>query len=223
MILSDTVEVVVSQQHRKYYRDRGYSIPNSKNPKIVVRVSDLSKSSHQIIMFRCDDCGVEKLNRYGRAKSQLERFEETLCHHCVLKLSGFQHGHRYGYMRKGVPNLKMRGTNHPRWNPDKTAYQKYARRVYANIKLLDFSKLPNGDKPRRLCGVDGGYQLDHLVSVRYGFFNKISPDIISHPCNLQIIPWKENRKKWHHCDTDIETLIGQIEAYQWVEMASSTK
>jgi hypothetical protein len=49
--------------------------------------------------------------------------------------------------------------------------------------------------PRTLCGVDGGYQLDHIVSVRECFDNKLSVEDCAKVENLQIIPWEDNLKK----------------------------
>jgi len=49
---------------------------------------------------------------------------------------------------------------------------------------------------RTLNGVEGGYQLDHIISIKTGFLNNIPPEEIADINNLQIISWKENRKKW---------------------------
>lgn len=92
---------------------------------------------------------------------------------------------------------RMYGENHPNFNPNKTEYNKYKYLVYKETKKFDLSILPNYDKPRKLCGVDGGYQLDHILSIKYGFDNNIDPAIIGNIKNLQFIPWEENRKKWH--------------------------
>jgi hypothetical protein len=43
--------------------------------------------------------------------------------------------------------------------------------------------------------VDGGYQLDHIVPLRYGFDNGITPEEISSLNNLRLLPWKQNLTK----------------------------
>jgi hypothetical protein len=60
-----------------------------------------------------------------------------------------------------------------------------------------------------------GVSRDHIVSVRYGFDNNISPDIISHPANCQLMPHKENVRKNFRCEMTIEEL--QCKIKQWEE------
>ena len=48
---------------------------------------------------------------------------------------------------------------------------------------------------KTLCGVEGGWQLDHIISIKYGFENNIDPVIISSIENLQMLPWLDNVKK----------------------------
>lgn len=42
------------------------------------------------------------------------------------------------------------------------------------------------------CGVEGAYQVDHIVSKAIGFKLGIPPELLSHPSNLQMLPWEEN-------------------------------
>jgi len=95
--------------------------------------------------------------------------------------------------------IKMRseynGINHPRYNPDKSLYNKYKSEVYAHQNMQDLSNLAHINKPRTLCGVEGGWQLDHIVPLKYGFNNDISPKEMGHISNLEMMPWKENRTK----------------------------
>lgn len=48
---------------------------------------------------------------------------------------------------------------------------------------------------RTLCGVEGGYQLDHIISIKEGFEKNIAPEIIGAPGNLQMLPWRDNLLK----------------------------
>jgi hypothetical protein len=43
-----------------------------------------------------------------------------------------------------------------------------------------------------LCGVDGGWQLDHIKTVREAFDEGLSPEEVAHVDNLRMLPWKEN-------------------------------
>lgn len=77
-------------------------------------------------------------------------------------------------------------------------YQKYARKVryltesnYAKYKEI----INPDDYPRTLCGVDGGYQLDHILGVRECFDKGLSIEECSSLTNLQMIPWEANLQK----------------------------
>lgn len=49
--------------------------------------------------------------------------------------------------------------------------------------------------PRTLCGVVGGYQLDHIVEIKDGFQKNISPEEMSKVENLRMLTWEENLKR----------------------------
>jgi hypothetical protein len=81
---------------------------------------------------------------------------------------------------------------------DTPEYKRYRNRVTKlseqiykqNESLLN----PNGFKRTR-CGIDGGYQLDHKISVRDSFNRGVPPEEVSKLENLQILPWKQNLLK----------------------------
>lgn len=41
----------------------------------------------------------------------------------------------------------------------------------------------------------GGYQVDHIISVKHGFLNNIPPHVIADVSNLQMLHWRDNLKK----------------------------
>lgn len=45
---------------------------------------------------------------------------------------------------------------------------------------------------RGLAGEIDAYHLDHIISVKFGFDNNISPEEMSRKENLQMLPWKDN-------------------------------
>jgi hypothetical protein len=73
--------------------------------------------------------------------------------------------------------------------------KKYYREVRKITRQQDVSVLENYDKMRGLCGVDGAYQLDHIIPVSTGYEKRIPAEKMGHISNLQIIPWKENLLK----------------------------
>ena len=47
-------------------------------------------------------------------------------------------------------------------------------------------------------GVDGAYQIDHIIDIKFGFDNNIPEEEIADLKNLQFIPWEENIKKGYY-------------------------
>lgn len=80
-------------------------------------------------------------------------------------------------------------------NPNAPAYKKYAGKVH-NLTKWTYEKYKNeinpNNYPRTICGVDGGYQLDHIIPIKFGFENNIPPEVLAEKDNLRMLPWKEN-------------------------------
>jgi hypothetical protein len=55
--------------------------------------------------------------------------------------------------------------------------------------------------------------VDHIYSISEGFKNRIDPYLISHPCNLQMLKAKENKKKNSKCGHTIEELYWKAELF----------
>ena len=51
------------------------------------------------------------------------------------------------------------------------------------------------------------YHLDHKFSMYQGFLDKVSPKIIGHPMNLEVIPRGQNCSKSKNCSIKLSTLI----------------
>jgi 5-methylcytosine-specific restriction endonuclease McrA len=89
---------------------------------------------------------------------------------------------------KGIGSRKMR-------NPNTPEYKKYVRMVHGlsqkvyekNIDIIN----PNRH-PRTLCGVKGGWQLDHIVPIKECFEKGVAIEEASSIDNLRMLPWKKN-------------------------------
>ena len=91
-----------------------------------------------------------------------------------------------------------RGSKHPRWNPNKTEFLEYAyqvRQLSERVYQEHTGIINPSNHKRTICGVEGGYQLDHKVSVKEGFEKGIPVLDMGHINNLQLLPWRENRAK----------------------------
>lgn len=77
-------------------------------------------------------------------------------------------------------------------------YKKYAgavHRLSQKVYEEHIDKINPNRYPRTICGVKDGYQLDHIIPVRFGFDNGISIEDMCDVSNLRMIPWKENLKR----------------------------
>ncbi len=79
------------------------------------------------------------------------------------------------------------------------SFQRYRNRVTTRTQRvyeLHKEEINPHNYPRGKCGVDGAWQLDHIVSVKEGFEKQIPVDVISAKENLQMLPWLENIRKY---------------------------
>jgi hypothetical protein len=58
-----------------------------------------------------------------------------------------------------------------------------------------------------------GISRDHMVSVSYGWENKIDPKIISHPANCKLVRHKDNQHKRTKCSITLGELLVLIEDF----------
>ena len=74
-------------------------------------------------------------------------------------------------------------------------YRRYANKVHRLSDKVYNENIDtiNPDRhPRTLSGVEGGWQLDHIIEVRFGFDNHIPYVVLCDISNLRMLPWKEN-------------------------------
>lgn len=188
MIPEQFVEITISNQGA-YFSKLGYQ--NTKQGSLLkIPVSHLKKNSNKKVVAFCDLCNAQ----FAREFQLLNRQEKHFCYICVKKENGKKNiGNKWGFAGRNITR-----ENHPRWNPNKPELQTYTRRVHwLTKKTYDKYKqeINPFDFPRSLCGTDGGYQLDHIISIKEGFEKGISPEELSQKENLQMITWKENRNK----------------------------
>lgn len=89
---------------------------------------------------------------------------------------------------KGIGSRKMR-------NPATPEYKKYARKVHGlSQKIYEQNKeiINPNNYPRTLCGVEGGWQLDHIIPIKECFEKGMTIEQASEISNLRMLPWKNN-------------------------------
>jgi hypothetical protein len=101
-------------------------------------------------------------------------------HSCQLKTSNVA--------PKGIGSRSIR-------NPLIKEYTKYARTVHAlsqKIYKQNINIINPHNYPRTLCGVEGGWQLDHIIPVKECFQQGKSPEEAASINNLRMLPWHDN-------------------------------
>jgi hypothetical protein len=198
MIIQEQVEItLISNQTYdavEYWTEKGYTNLRPQQ-KLTVKVLDLPSFSSASVLFKCDECGIEWKRRYSKKHAQ-RNYEKDLCNKCA-RLNVGKRVARNNAIKAGKKNC---GSNHHNWNPNKSEFRAYAykvRRLSEKTYTEHLSILnPNGLQ-RTLCGTDGGYQLDHKVSIKAAFDLRMPEENVAQVENLQLLPWKDNRRKTH--------------------------
>ena len=109
------------------------------------------------------------------------------------------------------------GKNNPRFNKNKTNFEKYKIKCMFNFDLgrfpeeFDLNKIKNMFHPIKN---KKGYTRDHIFSVYDGFFNKIEPHAIKHPANCKLILHRENSRKNKWSKITIKKLMKNIKKWE---------
>lgn len=105
---------------------------------------------------------------------------------------------------------KTRIENGTQLNDNLSKYYKYYKKllinrtntIYRNNKhIINSHELLRGHKT---------YHLDHKYSIKQGFINNLPIEIMSHPCNLQMVYYKDNLIKQDNCSITINQLLNNI-------------
>jgi len=85
------------------------------------------------------------------------------------------------------------------WNLFRNQYaldiRKYRRLVDRYVKRLDLSVLFGYSYRGTVAKNSNSWNLDHIISIKYGFNNNIDPKLIGSIENLRYVPWRVNNRK----------------------------
>lgn len=120
-----------------------------------------------------------------------------------------RHGKEEGIKRWVEKNEKVSKKNRKIPSDKITEYKIYTQLVRRitnlSLKLFDLQNINLRGRKK------GQYQLDHKVSIYYGFTHVIEPYIIGSIHNLEMIPTSVNCSKQHSCSLSINELIKSVE------------
>ncbi|ARW57595.1 hypothetical protein FDI23_gp243 [Serratia phage CHI14] len=223
MITNTHFVVPITNRNVTAFKSLGYEV-KSGVPHLIEFDDCPGKT---VITCRCDTCSEE----YTITKAKLNETNTKFCMKHRWEVysedrkdfwnseQGLEirkvKGPKISKSKKGVRIEACCGSNNGRWNPNKDAKRKYYSKVRGySLKHFrrEIEKLPNFELSGK-CGIENAYQLDHKVSIKYGFENNVPPEIIGHICNLEMIPWEQNRQKDSRNSVDLETLNLLIEKH----------
>jgi len=185
MIPNQLVEVTITRNIQvDHFSKLGYDVTHvmPKGNKQMLRVPPwhLQKFSNIFVITVCDECGVNRKTPY--------KYAGSICRPCASKKA----------MKIAQPYSIKYGEEHHNWISDKSVYTAYSRRVRGLTKTT-YDKCSEEinplNFPRRTNGVSGGHQLDHIISIKRGFEEGISPEILAHKSNLRMITWEQNLER----------------------------
>lgn len=91
---------------------------------------------------------------------------------------------------------------------NQTDQSKYYQAV-SYITEMNYHRYKSVIDPHNKRG--NGYHLDHRFSIKAGFVNKVSPAVIGHHRNLELLPAEQNMKKNAKCSITLEDLMEMID------------
>lgn len=200
VIISKFVTIKPRNHSKMWSTILGYKV--SYHDTVSVPIELMPKNSNKIVDAKCDLCGI----KFSRSIQLLNRTPTHACRKCSIKQVAIKNSE----VQSGISRPWQRGDKHPRWTGKRKEFALYASRVHSITKSAKirkiWSKWPNADKIG-VCGTKGAYQLDHKVSIKYGFDNLIPPEIIASVKNLEIITWESNREKSKRNSVDLWDLL----------------
>jgi hypothetical protein len=121
--------------------------------------------------------------------------KNTICNSCAT----YKYKKSWEYRIKDEHIQQMRATKagydtFEEYMKDLPEKKKYHREVWRITYQQDLESFDNYHKRGR-CGVEGAYQIDHIISIDEGYKKNISSEIIGGISNLQMLKWKDNLLK----------------------------
>lgn len=179
---SNTVRDTLKRKHKS-----GEFVPHKRD-------KEAEKNKPRPFKRPCPDCG-EEIGYTSKKGLRRAIREKTICNRC----STYKYKKTFNDIITEDHIKQMRATKagFQDWNEYLEKYpekEMYKREVWRLTYQNPLETLENWNKRGR-CGVEGAYQLDHIVSINEGWENEIPPEQIADWDNLRMIPWEDNREK----------------------------
>jgi hypothetical protein len=186
-----------AREDKKYQPNRDNVLQLLKDANLTILTPGYKgqrKNVYEKIRVKNEDCGHTFDLCIGNFLHGLIRTTCTIC----------------GIKNRAAMLTKIANQVHAKWleTADEWHIFKYEACMLTEKTYRSNKQLINPfNHPRGKAGIDGAYQLDHIISRRYCFDNNIPSELCAHPDNLRFIPWLENIKKGKHIVTEIPLIF----------------
>lgn len=223
MIINTLIDTNVTNRNISKLTKFGYPVVIGE----MVKISYVHANPKRKIKCKCDECGIVYDISIGRISDINSRLCKIHRKNEISKVfidfwnsdKGLEirksKGSKISKSKKGKPSTNI-GERNGRWNPNKPEHRKYERAVklFTKQNFNDELETLSNYNRRGIMGIDGAYNIDHKISINYGFVNNIPVSVIGHIANLVMIPWEENIKKSKKCSISLDELHILIKNYR---------
>jgi hypothetical protein len=199
--LSDETKAKIAQAHlgKKHSKERRIKHSNTLKSKILkgepVGRPSAKDGGHYKKNGKYKACPVCMKNEVYYTPKELKDNKRKCCSRKCLyndkvyldKLKNVDKG----YMQTEEYKDTQRNPNLPEYDKYVNKVRKLTEQTYVEFK----DEINPQDYPRTLCGVSGGYQLDHIISVKECWNRNISAENAAAKDNLQMVTWESNLEK----------------------------
>lgn len=188
----------------------------SKPKKIKIYKCIICDAVHESKILAKACCSANKSKRIRFKKQEIEgpysKIFYCSCKHCGLK-----------FISKSAFQFCINCKEH---HSNKRSIYRFKFNVYHYPDLFDLGQLTNLGfySPGGKSGAwnINGMSRDHKVSIAEAIKNNYDPYYISHPCNCELMPHKENGKKRTKSSITYQELIKLVDDYDSAKLIKNT-
>lgn len=146
--------------------------------------------------FPCPVCEISVYHKRYEINGGIRKF---CSRSCMNRSESYRQ--KISVANKGkVRSEEYLNTRRKESTPEYTRYKNLVHKLSERTYVEHIDEINPDRFPRTLCGVDCGYQLDHIVPVRECFDTGVSAFDASSVENLRMLPWKQNLMRYWDSD-----------------------
>jgi len=187
------------------------------NPKFCVNCSNTISYESRKNKYCSHKCSAIDSNKKRIRKLKIKTTEKLYCKvdfkFCKIMNKWYCNKNSDGTVRRSSPYVKTEKQKY--YMKSRFKFNVYDYQNEFNISLIEnigWYTCPSKKRKNKIKNINGASR-DHIISVSYGFANKIDPKIISHPANCQIVIHKDNKLKSSKCGMMVDELLEKIKLW----------